>query len=85
MPNGATRLGLYVRLAFGALVLFGIVGSLSGHRTGATFIFILTSLCWTLSRIVVEAFYAYRTLTSVPSPPKPPKSDPPPDPPTAVA
>lgn len=82
-----TRLGAYVRLGFGAAILFGIIGSLSGHRTGSSLVFIVTALCWTVSRIVVEAFQAYVELTS--RGPKPPKVDPPAgppiDPPTAAA
>lgn len=76
-----TKLGLYIRLAFGALVVFGVVGSLSGYKSGSTLVFILTSLCWVLSKILVEAIYAYQALTG----PRPPKNDPPIDPPTATA
>lgn len=82
-----SRLSAYVRLGFGAAVLFGIVGSLSGHQTGSMLVFIVTALCWTVSRIVVEAFQAYVELTSQsPKPPKnDPPADPPADPPTAIA
>jgi hypothetical protein len=50
-------------------------------------VFIVTALCWTVSRIVVEAFQAYVELTSQsPKPPKnDPPADPPADPPTAIA
>jgi len=75
-----TKLGLYVRLAFGALVLFGIVGSIAGYRSGSTMVFIMTAVCWALSRIIFEAIDAYRTLTAPTSKP-PPKSKPPVDPP----
>lgn len=82
-PDRITKLGLYTRLAFGALVVFGIVGSLSGYRSGSTIVFILTTLCWVNSKIVVEAIDAYRALTA--SKPGPPKVDPPAGPPTATA
>lgn len=78
--NRVTKLGLYVRLAFGAVVLFGIVGSIAGYRSGSTMVFILTAVCWTLSKIVVEAIDAYRVLSAPASKP-PPKSKPPIDPP----
>lgn len=70
-----TRFGLYARLGFGAAVMFGIVGSIAGYRTGSTLIFIMTATCWALTRIVVEAIDAYKILST--SPPAPPKDKPP--------
>lgn len=77
-PN---KMGLYVKLAFGAVVLFGIVGSIAGYRERSTLVFILVSVCWALGKILVEAIDAYRILTTPSSRPPPPKSKPPIDPP----
>ena len=72
-----TRLALYVRLAFGALITFGVVGSVTGHHTGSMMVFIVTSLCWAVGRIFTEALEAYRVLTNGTPPAKPPDDQPP--------
>lgn len=56
------RYPLYVRIVFGLLVLFGMVGNLTGKREGSIIVFIFVALCWCLSRIIDEAFVSLRTL-----------------------
>lgn len=74
------KLRLYSQLGFGALVVFGMVGGLAGYRQGSAFVMLMTAAGWALTRIVVEALEAWRTL-------HPPSrdSDPPPPPPNPPA
>jgi hypothetical protein len=86
------RYPLYVRIGFGAVILFGMVGNCAGHREGSLVVFMLTATVWACCRIVQEAIEATRVLMAVkehdtaqkkPEPEK--KDDPPPPPPPAVA
>ncbi len=74
-----SKLQLVTRLGFGALVGFGMVGSIAGYRQGAALVFLVTAACWSLTRILAEAVDAWRQLFPSDSPP------PPPAPPTAAA
>ena len=71
--NVPSKLRLYVQLGFGALVLFGMVGNLAGYRQGGVLVMVMTAICWSLTKIVVEAVDAWRLLH-----PSDKDSDPPP-------
>ena len=80
-PTGnVSRLQLYVRLGFGALVAFGLAGGLTGHKMGAVIVYVVVAVVWCLARIVAEALEAWALL----HPPAPPNNRPP-DPPAAPA
>jgi len=68
----ASRPKLYLRLIFGLIVLFGIVGNIAGHRDTSMMILIITGTLWCCTRIMEEALDAWRALML-----------PPPDPPGA--
>lgn len=57
-----SKLRLYTKLGFGALVGFGMVGSLAGYRQGSAVVFVMTAVCWSLTQIVAQAIDAWREL-----------------------
>jgi len=59
-----SKFQLYVRLVFGALILFCLIGTCSGDRTRPTLAFIIITMMWTGMRIVYEAFEALIHLTA---------------------
>lgn len=54
--------GLYWRMGFGLLILFGMVGNCAGHRDEAVVIFVITAVVWTCLRILVEGIESYVAL-----------------------
>lgn len=86
--------GLYWRIGFGLLILFGMLGNCTGRHEQAVVVFIITAVVWACLRMLVEgveSYVALRYLRKVEAaireqekngpPPAPP---PPPDePPTA--
>ena len=52
------RYVLYVRIAWGLIILFGMVGNFTGHGTQAFTVWVLAAFMWTLIRIVDEALKA---------------------------
>jgi len=76
------KLPLYVRLGFGAIVLFGMVGNCAGHTQGAVAVFVLTATLWACSRIIQEAIEAWMILGLLKKSETDDKKDDPPPPPT---
>lgn len=56
------RFPYYIRIGFGLLVLFGMVGNCAGHHEQAVTIFLITSIMWVMMRIIGEAVDAYHVL-----------------------
>jgi len=62
----AARIPLYVRLGWGALLLFGMVGNCAKPGSpGPVYIFILVGIMWACIRAMTEAIDAYRVLMLV--------------------
>ena len=57
------RYPLYVKIGFGMVIAFGMVGNCAGHREGSVIIFVLTATLWACTRIIQEAIEAWRVLT----------------------
>jgi hypothetical protein len=53
---------LYVKLAFGALVMFGVVGQMFAGGTKPMLILVMTALMWTMLKIMNEATDALNIL-----------------------
>ena len=53
---------LYLRIGFGLVVLFGMIGNCSGKSAQAVPIFIIVTILWACSRMLNEAMDAYRLL-----------------------
>jgi hypothetical protein len=53
---------LYVRIGFGTLVLFGMVGNCVGKREESIAIFLLVAIVWVLMRIISDAIDSIRLL-----------------------
>ena len=66
-----SRLATYVRLSFGMLTVFGIVGTVIGKREEAIVVFVVTSVAWCLTQIIIDAYAAWQTMFP-PEPPLPP-------------
>jgi hypothetical protein len=71
------RYPLYVRIGFGLILAFGMVGNCAGHREGSVLIFIMTAVLWACSRIIQEAIDSWRLLSLMNKLEKPEKKDPP--------
>lgn len=65
------RLATYVRLSFGMLVVFGIVGTVIGKREESIVVFVVTSVAWCLTQIIIDAYAAWQAMFP-PEPPLPP-------------
>lgn len=91
------RLPLYVRLGFGMIILFGMVGNCAGHHEKSVIIFVLTAVIWACLRIIEEAVASVQLLHAIKEhnaslnrapekkdPPAPPPASPPSDPPAAT-
>ncbi len=52
----------YIRIAFGFIILFGMVGNCAGHREGSAVVFVLTAVVWVCTRIIQEALNAWQVL-----------------------
>lgn len=59
------RWPLYVRMAFGLIILFGMVGNCAGKTDGSLYVFILTAVVWTCCRIVQEGLDAYNIVRAL--------------------
>lgn len=82
---------LFGRLAFGAFILFALVGYAAGKDVGALFVTVITVIMWVVLRIILEALEAYLILMYMmgngrqPKAPKSDEKDDGPTPPTAPA
>ena len=87
----ALKWPLYVRMAFGLLVLFGMVGNCAGHAEQSAIVFMLVAVVWVNIRICQEAIASWQLLRMLNAPaaqpPKPQDDDKqdPPVPPNAAA
>lgn len=52
------RFPLYNKIAWGLMVLFGMVGNCAGHREGAVVVIEFVSVMWVCIRIIQEALAA---------------------------
>lgn len=85
-PAGLARftalMPLYTRLGWGLVIVFGIVGFLSGRTEQAFFICAMTAIMWTCMRILAEAIQSIAILGKFKQweeeqkkPPTPPPTD----------
>lgn len=56
---------LYVRIGFGLLTLFGLVGNCAGHRDGSVAVFVMAGLAWANMRILQDAVASWQALRHV--------------------
>jgi len=56
------RLPLYMRVAWAAIVVFGMVGNCSGHREQSLSLLFLISIMWISLRILTEGVEAWHIL-----------------------
>lgn len=54
--------GLYWRIGFGLLILFGMLGNCTGRHEQAVTIFVITAVVWTCLRIFIEGVESYMAL-----------------------
>ena len=59
------KLPLYVRIGFGLLTLFGLVGNCAGHTEGSLAIFVMGAIAWVNMRIIEEAITSWRLLSII--------------------
>jgi len=83
--------GLYWRIGFGLLILFGMLGNCTGRHEQAVAIFVITAVVWACLRMLVEGVESYVSLRYLrrveaaireqekngPSAPPPPPEEPP--------
>lgn len=87
----AARFPLYIRLGWGALLLFGMIGNCARPGSPApVYVFIMVGIMWSCLRAMTEAIDAYRILTLARAQDAEKKKDvkkdePPPPPPVAPA
>jgi hypothetical protein len=66
LPTGfqrhVLRYPFYVRIGFGCIILFGLVGNCAGKTDGALAVFVLTTMLWVCCRIIQEAIDSLRLL-----------------------
>lgn len=66
LPTGLNkymmRLPLYMRIFFGLIVLFGMVGNCAGKSEGAFIVFAYTAIMWVCMRIIQEAIQSLTLL-----------------------
>lgn len=62
MEKFMQRWPLYVRIGWALVVVFGMVGEFTGHKTGAMLVVVILTIVWTCTRILSEAFVSYRRL-----------------------
>ena len=57
------RFPLYIRLGWGLIILFGMIGNCAGRRQESVVVFIFVAIMWSCLRAMTEAIDAYRILT----------------------
>lgn len=54
--------GLYWRIGWALLVLFGMVGNCAGKRTESVLVFVIAAIVWTCLRILAEGIESWFSL-----------------------
>lgn len=58
-PTLGTYLALIVRIGWGLIILFGMVGTLAGHAAGP-FVILISAAIWVSMKILFEALWCIR-------------------------
>jgi len=59
------KVGLYVQVAFGLIVLFGLIGNFAGHYESSLVIFVVTTIVWACSSMLNNALNAIHVLMAL--------------------
>lgn len=74
-PTFSMKWPLYVRMGWGLLVVFALVGNCAGKSSGAVVVLAISTLIWAGTKMLQEAIDAYLLLRLMNRPPEPPKDD----------
>lgn len=56
------RMPFYIRIGFGLVVLFGMIGNCTGRHEQSVAVFVLVTVLWVCTRIINEAIDSYHAL-----------------------